>query len=246
MKSARSIPYPTLACLTTVALCLGAAPLGANAGTLTASASPNALVPDGNDSGYVSVISIADPTGLTIEDVNVTLDIVGESGGGWNGDLYVYLAHGGVLSVLVNRPGMSSTSPFGYGDNGLASVKFDDTAPLGDFHVYQATLGTTDSTQPIAGTFQPDGRFIDPQSVTTADPRNALLAEFNDRAVDGEWRLFIADLSPGGEFRLAGWQLEITTKDRIPIPESTLGFWIGGLSLGLGLVHYRGARRSAK
>ena len=235
---------PIRACLATLVLSLGTLPSGARAGTVSASASPNALIPDGNESGYASVIQIPDPSGLVIEDVNITLDIVGHSGGGWNGDLYVYLAHGGTLSILVNRPGLSGTSPFGYGDNGLASVTFDDTAALGDFHVYQTTLGTTDSDQPISGSFQPDGRFVDPLAVSSADPRDALLDEFIDLDVDGEWRLFIADLSPGGEFRLAGWQLDITTRDRIAVPESTLGFWIGGLSLGLGWVHYRGRRRA--
>jgi len=233
---------PIRTCLATLAFGFGAAPLVASAGTVSASASPNALVPDGNDSGLVSIIQIPNPSGLVIEDVNVTLDIVGHSGGGWNGDLYVYLAHGGTLSILVNRPGLSASSPFGYGDNGLASVTFDDTAALGDFHLYQATLGTTDSDQPISGTFQPDGRFADPLSVSSADPRDAMLDQFTDLDPDGEWRLFIADLSPGGEFRLAGWQLDITTRDRIAVPESTLGFWVGGLSLGLGFVHYRGRR----
>ncbi len=207
-------------------------PTSATAGTIQASAAPDALIPDGNDSGFVSIIDI--PATLErIQDVDITLTLVGDLGGGWNGDLFIYLAHGSALSVLVNRPGVSTSNPFGYGNSGLDAVTFDDDAPLGDFHTYQVALGIGDSDQPVTGTFQPDGRTTDPASADTADPRSAFLSLFNGQVAAGEWRLFVADLSPGGNLRLAGWELNITTVDPVPDPGSTLALTgLGSLAVG--------------
>jgi len=217
------IRLPLASCLA-IGLGLGlglALPTRATAGTIQASAFPNALVPDANDSGLVSIIDI--PATLErIQDVDITLTLVGDLGDGWNGDLFIYLAHGSALSVLVNRPGVSASNPFGYGNSGLDAVTFDDDAPLGDFHTYQVSLGTGDSDQPVTGTFQPDGRTTDPASVDTADPRSAFLSLFDGQVAAGEWRLFVADLSPGGNLRLAGWELNITTVDPVPDAGSTL------------------------
>src|SRR5215813_1086474 len=57
--------------------------------------SPNAIIPDGNPSGYQNTVTIS---GLPsqILDINVTLNITG----GWNGDLYAYLRHGDSFCVL--------------------------------------------------------------------------------------------------------------------------------------------------
>ncbi len=226
-RSATGRPTQWAACAAVIAY--AAASFNAAAAPLTASTSPNLLVPDGSDSGLISTLDIPS-TSLVIESVQVTLDLVAEPGGAWNGDLYVYLAHAGGLSVLVNRPGVSLVNPFGYGDSGLASVTFDDSAALGDFHVYQATLGVTDTDLPISGIFQPDARATDPSLVLPGDPRTAFLSVFDDLNPSGEWRLFVADLSPGGGVRLASWQLTIATRDAIVIPEPRVGLVAAGFA----------------
>lgn len=201
-------------------------------GPIQGVSTPGVLVPDGSDSGIVSIIDIPASTDL-IGDLNVTLTLEAEAGGAWNGDLYVYLAHDGVLSVLVNRPGLSASRPFGYGDPGLDRVTFDDEASLGDFHTYQVALGTGDSRLPITGEFQPDARIADPASVDATDPRTSFLSRFDGRDPSGEWRLFVADLSPGGSVRLAGWQIDI---DTAVIPESGTALACASLALVLGLA----------
>ncbi len=234
----------TAAILLTVA---GASLTSVSGATLTGSATPSLLVPDGNDSGLVSTIQIP-TTGLTIQDVNVTLNLTGEPGGGWNGDLYVYLAHGGVLSVLANRPGVSGSNPFGYGDNGLAQVTFDDNGADGDFHLYQVGLNQPgDSDLPISGIFEPDARLTDPALVLPGDPRSAFLSIFDGLDPSGEWRLFVADLSPGGQLRLASWAIEIATAGVIvPIPETGTGLAIAGcVTLLLGVGPWLARRRAA-
>ncbi|MGE3309575.1 MAG: hypothetical protein AB7O66_06350 [Limisphaerales bacterium] len=225
----------------------GASSLNSASGaTLFESVSPSLLVPDGNDSGIVSTIQIPNP-GRTILDVNVTLTLAGEPGGGWNGDLYVYLAHSGALSVLANRPGVTGANPFGYGDNGLAQVTFDDDGAQGDFHEYQIALNAGDSDFPISGTFEPDARLTDPAQVLPGDPRSAFLSGFNGLDPAGEWRLFVADLSPGGELRLASWAIEIVTGDVVPIPETGTGLAMAGcVTLLLGLGPWLARRRAAR
>src|SRR5690554_6071085 len=189
---------------------LATATLPATAATqVSITSSPNQAVPDGNASGLVSVLDVSPGLGRIL-DIDISLTLSDRDFGGWNGDLYVLLSHGDASSVLINRPGLTSTDPFGYGDNGLFNARFDDAA-TGDIHLYQEILGTSDSVLPLDGTWQPDGRATDPDSVLDTDPRTLLLDEFNGQVADGEWRLFIADLSRGGAFQLESWTLHLTT-----------------------------------
>lgn len=227
-----------------VALAATCAAVNALAAPIQVSANPDLLIPDGNDSGIFSIINIPAST-QSITDISLTLNLVGGQDGAWNGDFYIYLAHEGYLSVLANRPGVTGTNPFGYGDNGLAQVTFDDNALQGDFHVYQATLNTSDTTLPITGIFQPDGRATDPSLVALNDPRTAMLSGFQGQNPEGEWRLFLADLSPGGTARLASWELSITTEDVVQVPESGPGLAFLGLSAVLIGLTPRYLRRRA-
>ena len=229
----RTFPLgPVLRAASAVALATACAAFPATASSIQVSASPDLLIPDGNDSGTFSIINIPAST-QSITDISITLNLVGGQDGAWNGDFYIYLAHDGYLSVLANRPGVTATKPFGYGDNGLAQVTFDDNALLGDFHVYQATLNTSDTILPITGTFQPDGRATDPSIVALNDPRTAMLSGFHGQNPEGEWRLFLADLSLGGTARLASWELNITTEEVLVVPESGPGLAFLGLSVVL-------------
>lgn len=162
-------------------------------------ATPGAAVPDGNASGLVSTIQVPD-LGLTITGLTVSLTLRGGLGGGWNGDVYAYIAHEGVLGMLLNRPGRSASSSLGYADNGFLDVTFDDTA-LGDVHEYRALGGGN----PVTGLWQPDARATDPDAVLDTDARTLFLSGFENLPAAGEWRLFVADVSPGGAFVVENW-----------------------------------------
>ena len=69
--------------------------------TVTYSMSNSTLIPDGDLSGIVQTINVS-ASGLASID-RVTVHLLTSSG--WNGDLYAYLAHSGIISVLINRPG---------------------------------------------------------------------------------------------------------------------------------------------
>jgi subtilisin-like proprotein convertase family protein len=183
-------------------------------------------IPDNNPNGYQNSIMLAQLPG-TISDVNVTLNIAG----GFNGDLYVWLSHGSNLAVLLNRVGVSSASSVGYPDAGFgpdnqeSQFTFDDQATQ-DVHFYQSVNYTLNSNGQLTGTWQPDGRIIDPYSPAASfdsAPRSNLLDVFNGADPNGQWTLFVADLSPGGISTLTGWGLEIET---VPEPSLTLLFGI--------------------
>jgi len=168
----------------------------------------NQAIPDANPNGIALATNLTLPTlAGSITNVTVTLNL----SGGFNGDLYAYLAGpNGGFAVLMNRSGTSnSASLFGYNDSGL-SVTFSDSATNGDFHFYQDVNGYS-----LNGTtWQPDGRNIDPQS----DPNlfgltgpSTFLNSFNNTDPNGTWVLFLADLSDGAQSTIVSWSLDITT-----------------------------------
>lgn len=218
--------------------------LSAQAGLFSFTANPGLPVPDGNASGLVSVLEVTGPA-ERILDVDVSLTLAGDDFGGWNGDLYVYLAHEGRLSVLLNRPGVSGSDLFGYGDNGFLDLTFDDEATSGDIHVYQDLQPTPgDPSLPITGAWQPDARGSDPGSVRSTDPRTRFLSSLDGQWAPGEWRLFVADLSPGGAFVLQNWTLNLTTETPGLIPEpATAGPIAALVVMGLTGVRWWLARR---
>lgn len=209
-------------------------------------ATPNQPVPDDNSSGLVSVLNLPADAGRIL-DVDLTLTLAGRDFGGWNGDLYILLAHGGTASVLANRPGFTAGDAFGYGDNGLLDLRFDDEAAAGDFHLYQALGGApADPSLPVTGLWQPDGRGTDPDLVLDSDPRTLFLDEFDGLDAAGEWRLFVADLSRGSTFQLVRWELHLTTEPLGVIPEASTGLAMGSIAALVGLhLWVRRSRRSA-
>ncbi len=200
-------------------------------------------VPDGNASGLVSRTHLP-PIDGRIADVDITLNISGLSAGGWNGDLYVLVSHAGAASVLVNRPGLTASNPFGYGDNGLSNVRFDDDAGAGDFHQYQTVLNVSqDSELPITGVWEPDARGADPDDVLPNSLRSRFLSAFDGLAAGDEWRLFVADLSLGARFKLESWDIHLTLES-IPVPETSRGLALASATLA-GLAAMRWYRRRA-
>lgn len=180
------------------------------------------VIPDGPVTGWSDTRNISAVAG-PIVDVNVWLEL----SGGYNGDLYGYLAHDSGFAVLLNRAGKDATHPFGYADAGM-NIKFDDSAANGDIHFYQSVGGYGVSLF-NGSSWSPDGRNVDPATVSGTELRTSLLDEFVGLSGNGEWSLFLADVSVGEQSSVISWGVEITA---VPEP-STWALLVLGLS-GLG------------
>lgn len=148
-------------------------------------------IPDGNLVGITEAFNVSGITG-DISDVQLTLDITG----GFNGDLYAYLVGPqGQLAILLNRVGVTAGNVFGYGDSGM-NITLDGQG-TSNIHDYQSTLGWS-----LNGTlWAADGRAVDPQSagmVFDSATTTANLGVFQNTDPNGQWTLFIADVSGGG------------------------------------------------
>ena len=174
--------------------------------TETFSMNASVVIPDADLAGVVQTITPG--TSLASLD-RVTVTLV--TSGGWNGDLYAYLWHEGVLSVLINRPGRSVTMPDGAAIVGM-SVELADAAGT-DIHLAPGAF---------SGSFQPDGRDVHPSAALDTSPRNDSLADFLSTAPDGAWRLFIADVAGGEEATLVSWSISLTGPQAVPEPGSCL------------------------
>ena len=190
------------------------------------------VVPDGNPTGLTIATNLTGMSGA-ISSLTLSLNV----SGGYNGDLYAYLAGpNGGFAVLLNRVGVSgNASMFGYGDAGL-NVTFSDAA-ANDIHFYQ-NVGSYDIT---SGTvlWQPDGRNIDPQSAPnlfSSTPQTAMLNSFDGNNPNGTWTLFLADLSSGQQSTVGSWSLAINT-----VPEPSTQELIG-LGLGTAMLLIRRRR----
>jgi subtilisin-like proprotein convertase family protein len=175
----------------------------------------NQTIPDANAAGLTLPQNLTLLPGA-ISDVKVSLDITG----GFNGDLYAYLAGpGGGFAVLLNRVGVSNNaSVFGYSDAGL-NATFSDAAANGNIHYYQNVI--TPMGGQLLGTWQPDGINIDPRSTPSAflgAGQAAMLSSLNGLNPNGPWTLFLADLSAGSQSTVVSWGLDITTT--VPEPQS--------------------------
>ncbi len=186
---------------------------GLNAATTIVDYTVNSSVPDNNPTGLVDTRTIIGSSITSITSIEVRF----QSSGGWNGDLYAFLSHDSGFSVLLNRPGTSSLDTIGSASSGF-NVVFSDDA-ITDIHTGIAGSGY------ITGTWQPDARNVDPDFVLDTDPRTAFLSSFNGLAADGNWTLFMADMSAGDESTLTGWGLTITGS--VPEPSRVLLLMLG-------------------
>lgn len=116
--------------------------------------------------------------------------------------------------IRFYRTGRTATHSLGYGDNG-----FDITFSPGgnDVHNYQTFSYTLDSEDRLSGTWGADGRNTDPDLVLDTDSRSALLDSFTGLNPNGNWTLFVADLSQNGKGVIEEWGLDIAA---VPEPAS--------------------------
>lgn len=154
------------------------------------------------------------------------------------------LTHGAGYAVLLNRPGRRADNLFGYSDGGLTQVTFDDAAAGQDVHLYRLILNGSHSIPlggPLTGTWQPDGRTTDPDLVLGTEGRGAMLSSFRGLDPNGDWTLFAADLSSGGQSAIEGWSLAFA-----PVPEPAWGgLGLGLACLGVALLRKKAASRGA-
>ncbi len=192
--------------------------------------SVNQVIPDNDPNGLALATNLT-MQGFAVTGVTVGMNITG----GYNGDIYAYLAGPGGFAVLLNRVGVSNTaSALGYGDAGF-NVTFSDAAANGDIHYYQNVSNPAGGQ--LTGTWQPDGANINPQSAPGAfltAGQTAMLASINNTYPDGQWELFVADLSPGAQSTLVSWSLNIAT-----VPEPSIMALTGLGLLGVGRMMRR-------
>jgi hypothetical protein len=112
--------------------------LSVQAGTISLTANPAAVIPDGSSSGFTSQLSVSgNPESIISVSVDVNFSPVGT---GVLGDLYLYLSNGTESVILMNRWGKTGTNPIGYTDSQSVDVTFADVG-LSDFHLYRIDRG---------------------------------------------------------------------------------------------------------
>jgi hypothetical protein len=179
-------------------------------------------IPDDTPTGLSSTIEVGSLEGA-VQLVEVHLQV----SGGWNGDLYAHVSHGtSGFAVLLNRPGKTASNPFGFSDAGL-SITFSDLAAQ-DIHTDGSNGGSA-----LSGTWQPDGRTVDPQLVLDTDERNTRLNSFAGLDPNGAWDFYIADFAGGEVSVLESWSITIsTTTASVPEPGVSQLMGFGLVTLG--------------
>jgi len=198
----------------------------------TQTLSPAVVIPDDNPAGITFIMPIdwealhppSFGASWTFLDVNVILNI----SGGWNGDLYAHLSYDSVTVPLLNRVGTGNPPnagepqfTFGFSTAGFPGITLDDQATAnGPIHLIEF---------PQAGqAYQPDHGTVTLNSFCSPLDVNS----------DGEWTLFLSDLSGNYESSVLYWTVQITAM--IPEPSSfSLGL------LGLGALLWRRSRSRA-
>ena len=184
-------------------------------GVFTASASSlGQVIPDNNASGVAYALNFG-AIGLQISDISVSFNI----SGGWNGDLYAYLAHGSDYAVLLNRVGASTTDADGYGTSGLNVLLQPLATHSGIVDIHNVQNPASPSTA-----YEADGRVFYTDTSRPQTLNNFLTADPN-----GSWTLFFADMAGVNTSTLNSWSLDITT-----VPEPV------GVALGLFGVLFAG------
>lgn len=195
--------------------------LGLGLGAATASivnvgsGNVNITVPDGNAAGITSTISVGS-LGNVLNSVSLTLNI----SGGNDGDLYAYLSYNGTSVVLLNRPGLArDPAGIGYTTAGYNNVTLSDGG--------YANINITQNPA-TGGTYNPSAGSL-------------AFAGYNGMNPNGNWVLFVSDLS-GGDVsfsRLDSWSL---TLNAVPEPVNVaLGVFAAAL---LAVSGFRRLRRA--
>jgi hypothetical protein len=192
----------------------------------------NGVIPDGDPAGWSDTRTVSGLAG-PIASVAVTLSV----SGGWTGDYYAFLSHAGGFAVLLNRVGRTAApgGDAGYSDAGL-QIRLEDSATNGDVHQYRNVSGYG-LLIGGNGSFVPDGRNVSPWSAVDTDAATQRLNQFAGLNANGDWTLFLADLSNGAQGAVQSWGLTIT-----PVPEPSPWAAVAGVGLAA-FACWRRARR---
>jgi subtilisin-like proprotein convertase family protein len=225
-----------------LALGLGSARAAVYSSTYSSGFANGGNIPDGNPIGWADSRTLSGITDFSIVNVTVSLNI----SGGYNGDLYAYLSHDGILVPLLNRVGVAASSPsssFGYSQTGF-NVTLSDSG-VNDVHFYGRNSPSFNGSGQLTGTWQADGRNISPSSSPSSFD-SASRVSFSSYANDnpnGTWTLFIADMVAGDQSQLQSWTLGI---EAVPEPTNVaLGIFAGLGVAGLIWNHIRRRRAVA-
>ena len=225
MRNFRYFPLPTIAVSVAAAVTVFSTSF-ARAASIMENYSFSGLalgIPDGNPSGLTDTHNVTGSQITQIESITVNLGLSGS----FNGDIYAYLTNGSDISILLNRAGSTSSNSFGYDHDGF-NITFDDLAAT-NVHNYGASV-TPAIGSPLTGSWQPDGRLIDPDLVLDTDTPTANLSSFAGGDLNGDWTLFVADLSSGDNHVLESWSLQVVG---IPEPSTALLGLMGAGALAL-------------
>lgn len=200
--------------------------LSAQAATISGTLSNlNLAIPDASSGSVLPSTIVLNSGGQLISSLRISVTV----SGGFNGDLYILLEHGGKSSVLVNRPGLDTTvtsSAYGSPSRGL-NVTFFDAATVDLKTSIPMTLdasygsgGVNDGQAQVTGVFQPDGRDVSPFSadLSTSTTETRTLSEFNNTTMDGPWTLSLVRVSSLETSTLEGWSVEATSST-VTVPE---------------------------
>lgn len=201
----------------------------------------NTAIPDDvqNSLQFVSSSMSVASSINAIGHIDLNLSISPLTDGGWLGDFYVLLAHGGNSVVLLNRVGVGDPAiqwpQFGYQGNGLNITLSDSADSTRDIHQYRQAFGSDTTT--LTGTWAPDGRTTSPVSATLNDPRTSFLSSFDGMDPNGTWNLSVYDYGTSFTSKLDSWSINITA-----VPEPQQYALIGSMGL-MGFGFYRRFRK---
>ena len=205
----------------------------------------NTAIPDNNPTLTSFLLSINTSAIQSLTEVVVSFELRGPNpGDGWASDMFASLLKSPLnvaptgsdpSAILLNRVGITTADPLGFGYDGW-NITLRDQAPVGD-----PALTDIHNENPIGtiltGTYEPDGRLAETDTL-----RPALLSVFLGGSGNGDWRLNIGDLADSGNMQLVSWSLTLTGSDGLPETGNVAaGFGLAGL---VATIAWRRQRRA--
>jgi hypothetical protein len=147
--------------------------------------------------------------------------------------------------VLLNRTGVGSTgaggSSSGYANTGFAITL--SSAGAANVHFYQANTPTYNGNGQLTGTWQPDGRGLDPLSAAAAFDAagTATFNTFTGIDPNGNWTLYFEDAAAIHESTLNNFNVSVSA---VPEPVNLALGCFACIGAGIGLLKWQQARRS--
>ena len=201
---------------------------------------PAVTIPDNDASGRAFAFSLTDAA-TTIESLTVTVNI----SGGRNGDLYAFLSHNSGYTVLLNRTGRgvttSGSTADGYANTGFA-MTFSSSGAA-NVHFYQNNSPAYNGSGQLTGTWQPDGRTIDPEAGAASFDAggSASFSSFIGQNPNGDWTLFFADMAALSESTVNGFSVDVIAA--VPEPVNVALAVFAGFGALLGVWRHVQGRR---